>query len=55
MKTGEECRGEEKIHGAGVVELATIITLQEANGKREVSGNVTLEVNKQAVNIRFRS
>ena len=40
---------------AGVVELATIITLQEANGKREVSGNVTLEVNKQAVNIRFRS
>lgn len=44
-----------KITVASVVELAAIVTLQEANRKKEVRGHITLKINKQAVNIRFCS
>jgi hypothetical protein len=36
-----------------IVEFSTIVTLDEPNGKKEVGSYISLEVNKDGVDIRF--
>ena len=38
---------------ASVVEFSSIVTLQKMNGKRKMSVDITLKINKQAMHVRF--
>ena len=46
---------QEELSIASVVKLSTIVTLEKANGKGEVSEDVALKMYKKRMNIGFRA